>query len=487
MLKLELLVLVTSIIYIGLNRSLIKHVDKFYVVGLLVIILSAHLIFEGVRWQMIPSYLIWVIALITALRQSEKKSSIVVRILKTIGVLVLVIPAVTLPTLLPVFELPKTTGPFAVGTLDILLELDREEIITQDTSDTRSLMIKAWYPSTETGGEMDLYIDRAGRSGFAQKYGLPPSMLNYLDKVETNVYRDIQIADGRFPILIFSHGYHSKANGYYALLSEVVSHGYVLFAINHTYESSGTTFPDGSEVYIDYDFASQIESGTWDVVAPAVEAFKEGLAFEDRHPVVQQALTSYFVKDIVERWANDIVDVVSELDKWSETGFFKDKMDLDNVGVFGHSRGGGAAGESLLIDERIKAGANLDGVQWGQIVNSMFQKPFLYLSSDWPDDHENLNEHAYVNKSKAGFYDGKILQSGHSNFMDIPFMIPLKSLNEAGDIAPDLAIEITNKVVVSFFDNHLKSKNLNLKSLDLEYEMLKLNFYKGDSINLEIN
>jgi predicted dienelactone hydrolase len=68
------------------------------------------------------------------------------------------------------------------------------------------------------------------------------------------------------------------------------------------------------------------------------------------------------------------VDVVDELDEWNDTGFFKGKLDLSNVGVFGHSRGGGAAGESLLIDSKIKAVANIDGVQWGQIVDTLFHQ-----------------------------------------------------------------------------------------------------------------
>jgi hypothetical protein len=183
----------------------------------------------------------------------------------------------------------------------------------------------------------------------------------------------------------------------------------------------------------------------------------------------------------------DIVDVVNELDEWNNTGFFKGSLDLSNVGVFGHSRGGGAAGESLLINSKIKAGANIDGVQWGQIVDTIFQKPFLFLSADWPVEHENLNQHAYVNKSTSFFYEAIILQSAHSNFMDIPYMVPLKALSQAGEIDPDWAIEITNKVVTSFFDKHLKHKEIDLDALNSEYEMLEINTFNGDFINSEVS
>lgn len=480
--NLELLLVIASSVYIGLYRFINKKLNKFYVIGLLVLVLAIHLVFNGPRWQMIPAYILWLIAFITGMMHSERKPATILRVLKISGLLILLALSILLPSVLPVFDLPKATGPYTVGTTDIDLELDREEVITADKTDTRSLMIKVWYPSKQSGGEMDPYVDPAGRNGFAQKYGLPPSMMNYLNKVKTNVYRNIQIADETFPVLIFSHGYNSKANGYYALLTELASHGYVVFAINHTYESTGSTFPDGTQRYFDYEYASQIESGTWETMEPVIEAFKSGLSFEDRHPIVRKGLTTYFVREMVERWAHDIVDVVSELEAWDRDGFFKGKLDLSKVGVFGHSRGGGAAGESILEDDRIQAAANIDGVQWGQIVDTVFQKPFLFLSADWPAEHENLNQHAYVNRSTSVFYEGIVLQTGHSNFMDIPYMIPLRSLSQAGDIDPDLAMEITRRVVTSFFDKHLKNKAIDLNDLNSEHDMLKLKTFKGDSL-----
>lgn len=479
-LELILIIMVTG--YILFYRLIHQKLGKSYVIGLLVFILGIHLVFNGTRWQMIPGYLLWLIAFITAFVRSDRKPSIILKVSKIIGILILLTLSVSLPSALPVFEIPEASGPYTVGTMDMLLELEREEVITADTEDTRNLMIKVWYPSKEKGVEMDPYVDLAGRNGFANKYGLLPSMLNYLDKVETNVFRNIQVADETFPVLIFSHGYNSKANGYYALLKELVSQGYIIFAINHTYESTGSTFPDGRLIYFDYEYARQIQTNTWSVMEPVIEAFKSDLSFEDRHPIVQKGLTTYFVRDMVERWAQDMVDVVNKLDEWNNSGFLKGKLDMSNVGTFGHSRGGGPAGETLLMDSRIKAAANIDGVQWGQIVDTIFQKPFLFLSADWPEEHEDLNEHAYINKSTSVFYEGTIRESGHSNFMDIPFMIPLRALSLAGNIDPHLSMEITTKVITSFFDKHLKQKDIDLNDVGVKYDMLELNVYKGDSL-----
>ncbi|MEL7251793.1 MAG: hypothetical protein AAFO03_25455 [Bacteroidota bacterium] len=475
--NLELLLLIASSTYLVFQLFTGKIINKTYVIGLLAAMLVGHLALEGARWQMIPAYLIWLIAMIAAIREPRQGSSTLLKVFKGLGLALLLVLAIALPSLLPVFELPATTGQFTVGTTDVLLELDREEVITADETDTRNFMIKVWYPAKETSGEMDAYVDVAGRNGFATKYGLQPSMLNYLDKVATNVYRDIPIADEQFPVLIFSHGYNSKANSYYSLLSDLASHGYVIFALNHTYESTGTTFLDGSEAYFDYEYASKIESNTWHLMEPVVEVFKNGASFEERHPIVRNGLLHYFVRGMEERWAADIVDIVNELEQWNTTGQFEGKLDLARIGVFGHSRGGGSAGEALLSDERIKAGANLDGVQWGRIVDTSFQQPFLFLSADWPADHEDLNQHAYVNKSQSVFYEGKILQSGHSNFMDVPFMVPLQALSQAGEIDPDLAIEITRELTRSFFDRHLKEGDVDIESLATKYDMLEMEVY----------
>lgn len=480
---LEFVFIIIPTLYILFYRPINKRIKKSHIIILLILILSLHLIFNGYRLQMIPAYIIWLTALVTAFLKTNQKPSIIIRIFKYIGLFIILILAIALPSLFPVFDLPQSTGQYKVGTTDIHLILDRDEIITTNSdTDKRNLMIKVWYPSNAIKGEQDPYVDQGGRHGFAQKYGLPNSAFNYLDKIDTNVYRDVNIANEKFPVLIFSHGYNSKANSYYALLSEIVSQGYIIFAVNHTYESTGTTFPDGTEVYFDYNFAQSIEKDTWHEMEPVIGALKSDLSFEERHPIVKKGLSTYFVKGMVERWAEDISDVVSELEKWNENEIFKGNLDLSNVGVFGHSRGGGAAGESLLIDKRIKAGANVDGVQWGKIVDTVFQKPFLFISADWPEEHLDLNQHAYVNKSNSYFYDSTILKSAHCNFMDIPYMIPVKALSQAGDIDPNLAIEITSKVVTAFFDKHLKNKEIDLNTLNSKYKLLELKTFKGDSI-----
>jgi len=54
--NLELLLLIVSMIYIGFQGRINMKLKKSYVLGLLLLILAVHLIFDGARWQMVPGY-----------------------------------------------------------------------------------------------------------------------------------------------------------------------------------------------------------------------------------------------------------------------------------------------------------------------------------------------------------------------------------------------------------------------------------------------
>ncbi|MEJ2003966.1 MAG: hypothetical protein P8X57_03160, partial [Cyclobacteriaceae bacterium] len=286
-----------------------------------------------------------------------------------------------------------------------------------------------------------------------------------------------------FPVLIFSHGYGSKATGYYGLLTEIASQGYVIINMNHTYESLGTTFPDGRTAYFDFNFQQEISKGGMEAVEPVIDAFANGMSYEKRHPIVRNAVKSYFEGGIQDRWAADIKYIIDMLENWNREGFLQGKLDLEKTGVIGHSVGGGTAGNIAMKDKRIKAVVNLDGIQWGNQIDSIYHIPYLYVSADWPAEHEDINSHIYINKSTDYFYETKLLNSGHPNFMDIPLMVPVQSLAGTGSIDAYKGLEIVSNLVASFFDKHLKySKSADPQRIGKEYELLEMKVYKGDSI-----
>ncbi|GAA5028357.1 carboxylic ester hydrolase [Marivirga lumbricoides] len=446
-----------------------------------------HLLFEGLRWQMFPAYVLlfvlaWRIKVVDASQPAR------LNFWRGSGYFVFVLVAViawVLPIALPVFTLPEPRGNYKVGTQILHVKTDKAEEITKDPNDKREFLCKIWYPSQADVSNLagESYLDQTGREGFATKYGLPANALNYLDYVDTYVYPKIPVAEGKFPVLLFSHGYGSNATGYYALLTEIASQGYIIINMNHTYESLGATFPDGSKKYFDYQFQQEVTDWNAELMDPMIKAFEEGVEFEKRHQIARPAIKDYYEKNIQARWADDIVDVLDLLDQWNGEGFLKNKLNLDKIGVFGHSVGGGTAGRVAMQDSRIKAAANLDGIQWGKKIDTVYHLPFLFISADWPAEHMDINSHVYLKKSSDYFYDARLLNSGHPNFMDIPFLVTINAVNQSGDIDPALGTEITTKLVTAFFNRHLKSSaDTDMEGIANEYDLLEMKVYKGDSI-----
>lgn len=362
-----------------------------------------------------------------------------------------------------------------------------DESITDDLTDKRELMIKVWYPvNTITSGRQEPYLDKVNRTSFVNKYasGLPNATMDYLDRVKTHVYQDVPIANETFPVLIFSHGYGSNASGYYALLTEIASQGYIILNMNHTYESLGSTFPDGSEKLFDYGYQNATNKDAMKHIKPIQDTFKNNLPYDERHAIVREASEGYVVTNMVKRWTKDIMYTIDQLEDWNHEGFLKDRLELNRIGVFGHSRGGGAAGQVAIKDNRVKVASNIDGIQWGEMMDTIYHIPFLYISADWPTEHEDINSLVYKNKSTDYFYESKLLTSAHPNFMDIPFLIPVRSLAQTGEIDADLGIKITNELLVAFFNKHLKNaERASLKEISEKYEFLEMNVYKGDSLH----
>ncbi|MFK7933115.1 MAG: alpha/beta hydrolase family protein [Saprospiraceae bacterium] len=436
-----------------------------------------HLFVEGLRWQMIPIYLVLLILLFCVVKNyTFFKGGWLRKVFSGLGIAILLGLGGALATILPVFTLPTPTGQYAVGTQDLHLQTDAAEIITEATDDRRELMIKAWYPAEVNDEPLDSYLNAGDRTGFATKYGLPKSALNYLNKVETHTYQQPKVAAGEFPVLIFSHGYYSPASGYYALLEEIVSQGYIVLNVNHTYESVGSVFPDGSIKLYDSEFDRKNNNQEMAEMAwMAMQDYQKASTDEEKLAVAEPVLKNYIAAEVTRRWANDIKLVLNKLPIWATDTFLNGHINRNQVGVFGHSQGGAAAAEALLNHpEQLRAGMNIDGIHWGNMLDTMLTQPFLNLSSDWTAAQPDFNRFAYRNGSVSAFYDAKVLQAGHSSFMDIPYMIRLALLNEAGTIEPTLATEITAKVVTQFFDQYLKRENVEVSDLGSEYEKLEI-------------
>lgn len=139
------------------------------------------------------------------------------------------------------------------------------------------------------------------------------------------------------PLLIFSPGGGMVREVYAAQFEDLASHGYVVAAISHPYDSIVTLFPDGRHI-----------------------------AYSEQRWPKPPSLQGEANLNQLEWQANDIRFALDELSRANLAGSsplpFSGHLDLTQVGAFGHSFGGIAAAHVCQLDRRFKACLNEDGV-----------------------------------------------------------------------------------------------------------------------------
>ncbi|MDJ0718850.1 MAG: hypothetical protein QNJ54_32255 [Prochloraceae cyanobacterium] len=270
-------------------------------------------------------------------------------------------------------------------------------------------------------------------------------------------------AESEYPVLIFSHGFGDLPELNTIKAEELASQGYVVVAINHTYDSTVNTFPDGR-------------------VIPQSSIFNQA---KNQSELIELLDRSVSIR------AKDAQFVLNELEKIDAgndpRGLFKEKLNLDRVGIYGYSLGGATAAKVLSIDPRFQAGINLDGGLIGDVAEAKVSQPFMFLNNEVFGKGNSPNaelrkfnqiQQSFVNNLQNKGYEVTILGTDHSNFNDLPFIfsrlvnsgIELGNLNQLLNpnnndfkpIDPQRGAQIINDYTTAFFDQHLKNQESSL-------------------------
>jgi dienelactone hydrolase len=420
-------------------------------------VFAGHFLLEGWRWQMAPAYIVTVCLFLLSLklliRPAPPKPALrSLTMLADVFGLFLLGCANLLSILLPVFKFPAPTGSYRVGTVTMrLVDNSRPETLSKTPQSYRELMVQIWYPAEPSpGAAPDRYLsnlDCPDAAALKQKiYG---SKLRQLDLVKTHAYPNAPLAAAkpRYPILIFSPAWSGARNQNTFQVEELASHGFIVVGIDHTYCSGVTVFPDGRIIYsgpdLDLDFKS----------AAGVQ----------RHLTNADSQIQIRTQD-----ARFVLDELEKMNAPDSRGPFADRLDTNRIGIFGHSFGGAVAAQACCLDQRFKAGLNMDGMLFRESARLPVAQPFMFMNSDEVrPTKEAMTRDAYVKMvgdswqvqddflKRNGSYNLTISQSKHINFSDNALYSPLRRLTGAGRINARRCMAIVNAYSLAFFTQAL--------------------------------
>ncbi len=429
----------------------------------LVVMVVSQWVLEGFRWQLIPLHLAALGLAIGDLVWDDRRLRGWRRLRRGVLGVPGIALALLLPIVMPIPEIPTPSGPFEVGTMTFVLS-DPERIETYgipepdpdaaestdaaegdgsdgDVGEPRRIVVQAWYPATVPDDAKPQVwapdLDVQGPA-LARYLGFPGFVLDHVTDVPSHSYPGLTPLEGRLPVVIYSHGWSGFRTVAIDQLESLASHGYLVLAADHTYGAIATRFPDdGSVVYLD----------------------ERALPDEETTDPEDYQVAS---EDLVETFTDDLLMIIDQLAAGGEGAFgaLADTADLDKIGIFGHSTGGGAAVRACLEDERCDAVAGFDA--WvepipDRLVARELQIPSMFLRSDeWRELPNDRRLGGMAERSPARSYWIGVIGADHYDFVLPPSFSPYTDvLGLKGPIPSDRMQRIVDDYLVGFFDRHL--------------------------------
>jgi predicted dienelactone hydrolase len=403
-----------------------------------------HFFLEQYRWQMLPAYLLG----ITLVFNYNKN---IPHTMKTLLLIFLLI-ATSIPALVPVIKMPPLRGKYIVGsTTHHWIDAQRQEWFTDEPNDLRQIMVQFWYPgkkhktSTRTP-----YLDKINlRAETMAKAGkFPKQLIKHLELTKTNSYLDLQ-ADpiaAPLPVVIISHGITGMRHIHTALAEKLSNNGYLVVAVDHSYDANLSIFPDGSTANYRSDITGLPDSVT-------------------------------IRRNQINTRESDISFIISQLQK-IQTGTINHQLngflDLDRIAVAGHSYGGGTSVLASYQNSQIKAALLLDG--WmnplpQKVIENGIDQPLIYIGrpkwsdSDYPTNTDLVAK--LMKNSKGKNYYLNINGTLHLNYCDAPLFSPLaKYVLDVGEMDGQKSVNLINEISLQFFDQHLRADSKQSKILN---------------------
>lgn len=258
--------------------------------------------------------------------------------------------------------LPVPTGHFAVGRTSFTwINQAETDDLAPPPGAKRQVIAWVWYPATRSAANVPTpYLPPPWRAALAARQG---TFMRTFFKRDSSLVRAHSLSDAAvspekrtYPVVVLRAGGSALTTDFTTLAEDLASHGYFVVGFDAPYRSFVVVLPDGRVV----------------TRSPAynVENANGNLA----DPVIGKLLAM---------WTSDTAFVVGQLQRLNDsTGTFEGRMDMQRLGIFGHSFGGATALQFCHEDSRCKAALDLDGIPFGSVVREGLTKPGMFLLSD---------------------------------------------------------------------------------------------------------
>nr|WP_319270894.1 hypothetical protein [uncultured Draconibacterium sp.] len=359
-------------------------------------------------------------------------------------------------------QLPAPTGGYNIGQSIYFYEKNQ-------TSTNRYLSFQVWFPTEQKFGKEFKYRGPQVAEAAANFLGWPIFSNSFVTLIETNSLRNVKVASGKkFPVLIYNHGYGGFSGVYQTVFEELASHGYIVVSVGHQDESAllmvdhEIIIPNSTDNHFYARRSAELNGRR-------INELQSTILNSDNKRDVREAYQelvrrSPLHKESVELWTSDTKETIKKLEYINQHDTrLKGTLDLNNIGVFGHSVGGATAGELSFSCQQIKAGINLDGFQFGNLIDNELSVPFLFVSSN-SSGNTYLRVTPFAESSKNTCHHAVINGFTHDTFSDLPLIMN-------GNVR---AVNIQRSMILGFFDKYIKEKSIQLELISGQYSELIL-------------
>jgi len=365
--------------------------------------------------------------------------------------LVIVILSTVLIVLFGANPLPEVNGEYQVGTMSYdLTDVNRYEIYNNAENESRKIRIQIYYPVDDTNDEQVVmwHEDNAiPRSMITFWTGISAPLLDYSTQIETNSYENVLLSDNQeqYPVIIISHGWMGTRSLHTHHAEMLASNGYIVICIDHTYGSMATVFEDGTIAYLDENALP--ENGEPSYSINLVDTYSKDTGLVLNH-IIDVNNGDIENENIVIHSNDDNIDM------------FYNRIDTENIGIAGHSTGGGGVVKLAINDSRVKAVFGFD--PWvAPIGEDMLEEgvdvPFLFLRSyQWIEGENNDYLQILIDESDdiVGY---QTYGTTHQDFVYIHAFNPLmKIMGVTGELNTSTNFSIQMDYLLDFFDRNLK-------------------------------